>query len=249
MTDIIVLPLRFQADNLDFFIYPVVLKDNNGLYLIDCAYPGFLKNIEEAFKKYNLDIKDLKKIIITHHDHDHMGGLNEIIQKYPQIEVLCTEKQKPYIIGEEKSLRLSQMEKINSMLSEEEQKANKNFMDMLRSIKPISKANVINDNDIIPICGGIKAIITEGHMPGHLSLYAVEKKILISGDALISENGQLCIADEKFVMNKEKEIESVEKLCNYEIKKIICYHGGEYESKNICQELKNITEKGYSNIN
>ena len=248
MNQIIVLPLEFKADALDFFVYPVVLKDENGLYLIDCALPHFLPVIEDAFQKRGLQMQDIKKIIITHHDHDHMGALYEILEKYPSIEVLCSKEQAPYISGEKKSLRLLQVEEVYEMASPQEKEGMKGFINMIQSVQYISKANIniIQDNEILPICGGVKVILSDGHMPGHISLYLEKNRTLISGDALVLEERTLCIADETFVLNKEKEIEAIQKFCDYEIEKIICYHGGEYESKNIKEELKVIAQKGYT---
>lgn len=247
MNQIIVLPLEFKEDGLDFFVYPVVLKDENGLYLIDCALPHFLPVIEAAFQKRGLQMQDIKKIIITHHDHDHMGALHEIIEKYPSIEVLCSKEQAPYIKGEKKSLRLLQIEEVYEAASPQEKEGMKGFINMIRSVQYSSKATitVVEDNEILPICGGARVIFSDGHMPGHISLYLEENKTLISGDALVLEEGKLCIAERPFVLDKEKEIETVQKFCNYEIEKIICYHGGEYESKNIKEELKIIAQKGY----
>lgn len=245
MNQVIVLPLEFKADGLDFFVYPVILKDENGLYLIDCAYPHFLPVIEDAFQKRGLQMQDIKKIIITHHDHDHMGALHEIVEKYPFIEVLCSKEQAPYIKGEKKSLRLLQIEGAYEAASPLEKEGMKSFIEMIQSVHHISKVNIIKDDEILPVCGGVKVLLSDGHMPGHISLYLEKNKTLISGDALVLEEGKLCIADKTFVLNKEKEIEAVEKFCNYEIEKIICYHGGEYESKNIKEELKVIAQKGY----
>lgn len=245
MNQVIVLPLEFKVDGLDFFVYPVVLKDENGLYLIDCAYPHFLPVIEDAFQKRGLQMQDIKKIMITHHDHDHMGALHEILEKYPSIEVLCSKQQAPYIRGEKKSLRLLQIEGVYEAANSQEKEGMKDFINMIQSVQYSSKVTIVEDNEILPICGGAKVIVSDGHMPGHISLYLEENKTLISGDALVLEEGTLCIADKTFVLDKEKEVEAVEKFCNYEIEKIICYHGGEYESRNIKQELRIIAQKGY----
>lgn len=245
MNQPIILPLEVKVENLKFCVCPVVLKDENGLYLIDCAFPHFLPVIEDAFQKRGLQMQDLKKIIITHHDHDHMGALREITERYPFIEVLCSEEQAPYVTGKKKSLRLLQTEENYKLATPQQQQEMKGFLNMLQSIQPISKATTVKDNEILPICGGVKVLITNGHMPGHISLYLKGSKTLISGDALVVEEGNLCIADKVFVLNQEEELQTVRKLCDYEIEKVICYHGGAYESKEMKKELQKIVQKGY----
>lgn len=245
MNEIIVLPMLFQQDDMKFYIYPVVIKNDNGLTMVDCGYPMFLSKIEEAFIKNNLDISNLKQIIITHSDHDHMGGLNEVIKKYPNIKVFCSQGQAPYVTGKEKSLRLIQAEEVYKNLSGEAKKIQEGFIEVIKSVKTVDKVNILSDGENIPLCQGTKVIETSGHMPGHISLYIGDNKCLISGDALISEGGHLAIASENFVLDKDEEIKSLKKLLSYEIEEVICYHGGIYKSDNIKRDLINIINNGY----
>lgn len=78
-------------------------------------------------------------------------------------------------------------------------------------------------------------------MPGHISLYVEMEKVLIAGDALVIENEKLCMAMPQFVLNMQDAQESIRNLQNYDIEKIICYHGGLYTS-NIKESLKKIVE-------
>ena len=52
------------------------------------------------------------------------------------------------------------------------------------------------------------------------------KKTLVSGDALISRDGQLLPPDSRFTLDMPTAIKSLEKLQDYEISTVICYHGG-----------------------
>ena len=76
-------------------------------------------------------------------------------------------------------------------------------------------------------------------MPGHISIYHKESKSLIVGDALVVENGELVIALPQYTLDMNEARNSVEKLLNYDIDRIICYHGGIY-TKNITETLKKI---------
>lgn len=55
--------------------------------------------VEEAALAKKINIKNLSKIIITHHDYDHMGALAEFKRKYPKVKVLASEEDAPYIDG------------------------------------------------------------------------------------------------------------------------------------------------------
>lgn len=112
MIDIITLSLLFEMGKVKFYIYPVVIKSYDDLILIDTGFPMFLSLIEKAFEKNGLDIRKLQQVVLTHHDHDHMGAVKELVKKYPSIKVKCSAEQMPYILGKKKPLRLEQPEKL-----------------------------------------------------------------------------------------------------------------------------------------
>lgn len=66
-------------------------------------------------------------------------------------------------------------------------------------------------------CGGIWIVATPGHMPGHISIYVRERKTLISGDALVVENGELAIANPQYTLDLVEAKKSIKKLLNFEI--------------------------------
>ncbi|BBF43721.1 beta-lactamase-like [Lachnospiraceae bacterium KM106-2] len=234
MPEIIVLPLVFQLGKINLTINPVVLRYEDELILIDAAYPGFLPDIENAFQEKGLDINTLTQVVITHHDHDHMGAVAALSRKYSKVRVRCSKEQMPYIIGRKKSLRLEQAEKTG---------AEPGFINMIKSVECLSKVETVEDQE--SIAPGVKVIETPGHMPGHISIYIEPQKTLISGDMLVLDNDKLTIADAFFALDHAAEIESVRKVSELELHKIICYHGGEYSSDHLCEELKRIASKGY----
>jgi glyoxylase-like metal-dependent hydrolase (beta-lactamase superfamily II) len=241
MDNIFVLPITFHLDRTDLIIYPTLLKDDNELILIDCGYLDSVPKIENEMNKVQLSLNQLTKIIITHHDHDHMGALREIIERYPTVEILCSKEEAPYITGQRKSLRLQQAEAIQDTLPESEKEGGKLFQNFIASIQKVDNVTLISTGDILPFCGGIEVVDTKGHMPGHISLYVKMEKILIAGDALVIENEKLCMAMPQFVLNMQDAQASIRNLQNYDIQRIICYHGGCCDS-NIKESLKEIVE-------
>ena len=91
----------------------------------------------------------------------------------------------------------------------------------------------------IDFCGGIEIIETPGHMPGHISIYIKESRTLIAGDALVIEDNKLTIANPQYTLDMGEAKKSINKLLNYDIDKIICYHGGVYQT-DIKEALENI---------
>lgn len=242
MSNIFVLPISFHLGDTEIIVYPTLLKDENELIMVDCGYPDSVPMLEEEMNRIGLSLSQLTKIIITHHDHDHMGALQEIKERYPYIEILCSEEEAPYITGKQKSLRLQQAEDIQSSLPEDEKEGGKMFQNFLASIRNVNDVTVINTGDILPVCGGITIIDTKGHMPGHISLYVQNEKTLITGDALVVENGALCMAMPQYVLNMKDAQDSIRSLQYYDIEKSICYHGGVFNT-NVNGSIKKVVER------
>lgn len=231
MKNIFILPITFHLDNTELIIYPTLLQDDNELILVDCGYPDSVPKLEHAMNQIGLSLNQLTKIIITHHDHDHMGALKEIKERYPFVQILCSKEEAPYITGQRKSLRLQQAEAIQDTLPESEKEGGMQFQSFIAALQKVDihDVRIINRGDILPFCGGIEVVDTKGHMPGHISLYVKKDKTLIAGDALVVEDEELCMAMPQFILNVQDAQDSIRKLLNYDIKTIICYHGGLYK--------------------
>lgn len=229
MENIIVLNIKFKFGDTEDFIHPVILKDDNEMILIDCGYTGFMPAIEDAIKAENLDCNQLTKILITHHDHDHMGALKDFKLKYPNIKIVASEIEAPYITGEKKSLRLEQAEALQNTLSDEQKSFGKAFCEILKNVKPVNVDILVHDGDFMDWCGGCEIVGTPGHTPGHISIYLKNKRTIITGDAAALENNQLVIANPQFTLDIENANKSISKLLSYDAVTFICYHGGIYK--------------------
>lgn len=234
------LEIEFEHAGIKNTIYPVILNDQNEMILIDCGYPNFLPLIKEALEKKGLNMSNLTKVIITHHDFDHMGSLAQLKREYPHVKILASIEDTKYINGEEKSLRLQQAESIYPQLSELEKADAKVFHKILESIESVNVDIELKENDCFPWCGGVVIIETPGHMPGHISIYVKEFNTLIAGDALVVEDDLLTIANPQYTLDMDKAKQSIKKLLNYDIDTIICYHGGIY-TKDIKKSLNLIS--------
>lgn len=226
MENIIALNIKFKFDVVEDVIHPVILKDDKEMILIDCGFTGFMPVIEEAMKAEGLDCNQLTKIIITHHDHDHMGSLADFKLKYPNIKVVASEVEAPYISGEKKYLRLEQAEVMQDTLSEDQKAFGEAFCEILRNVKPVKVDIIVHDGEIMDWCGGCEIISTPGHTPGHISLYSKNKRTMITGDAAVLEDNQLVIANPQFTLDVDKAKKSLTKLMSYDVETFICYHGG-----------------------
>jgi glyoxylase-like metal-dependent hydrolase (beta-lactamase superfamily II) len=139
---------------------------------------------------------------------------------------MAHEAEKPYIEGEKKLLKftLEVMAQIDSC-PEEWRKPMKKLLENPPKA-PVDKT--VSDGEELPLCGGITVIATPGHTPGHISLYHKPSKTLICGDAMTVEGGQLIGPDPRSTLDMDLAVKSLQKLLQYDIETVICYHGGRY---------------------
>ncbi|SDC27020.1 Glyoxylase, beta-lactamase superfamily II [Paenibacillus sp. UNCCL117] len=236
------LDINFETNGQKQVITPILLQNELDTILIDCGYPNFLPLIEEAANRYNVTLDSLTKVIVTHHDMDHMGSLAALKRTYPHIDIIAHELEAPYIEGTKKSLRLEQAESTFNALTDEAKPYAEQFIRFLQSIEPAAVDRTVTHEEWLPWCGGIKIIHTPGHMPGHISLYLPASKTLIAADAVVIEEGELAIANPQYTMDLDEAIRSVERLLDYDIEQIICYHGGLFHG-DVQQALQQLIHK------
>ena len=237
-----VLKIGFNFGGNDHIIYPVIFRNQTEVILVDCGYPDFLPMIERAANLHDISLNQLTGIIITHHDIDHVGGLYEIRKKYPHVKVYCSAPEQPFITGHKKSLRLEQAEALFPSVPDDQKEGAIYFQEMLQSVQPVKVDGLLSDGEEPAFLKGVKIIYTPGHMPGHISFYIEESKTLVASDAVVYEDGELEIANPEFTLDINAAIDYVKKLRQFDIKKIICYHGGVVED-NPGQQLDNLILK------
>ena len=228
MNQVLVLKIEELVYGAAVTYYPIVLRDEINVVLIDCGYPTSFSSIQNALLKHGISAADLTHIFITHHDYDHVGSLHEWKQKYPKIKVVASDIEVPFISGTQKSLRLIQAEQRQASLPEEMQEFGLAFCAMLKEIQSVPVDLVVTDKELLPWAGGCTVLMTPGHTPGHCSLYMSASQLLIAGDAAVLDQGELIVANPEYAIDIQEAEESLQKIKAMKTKSIVCYHGGIY---------------------
>ena len=202
-----------------------------GGILVDAAYPGQARKIRAAIEACEIPFESISRVIITHHDIDHMGSLSAILKMLPAgVQVLAHEAELPYITGQKPPAKwnpgtVSGMEAQLGKLDAARKLAIKAVFDHYHLLAA-RVDQTLADGDLLPICGGIKIIGTPGHSPGHICLYHLPSRILIAGDALFVSEGQLWATPPFLNLDQEQYRSSLCRLLNLDIHAVCCYHGG-----------------------
>lgn len=223
------LDIAFEHNGQKDVLTLTLLRDARETILVDCGYPHFVEYMEQAAARNEVSLRSLTKIIVTHHDMDHIGSLAALKRIVPHAEIIAHEIERPYIEGSEKSLRVVQAEATLEGLAGEARAQAEGFIRFLNTIEPAAVDRTVAHNELLPWCGGIRIVHTPGHMPGHISLYLPSGKTLIAADAVVVEGGKLSIANPQYTLDLDEAVRSVGLLLDYDIDRLVCYHGGIYQ--------------------
>ncbi|KMN43410.1 MBL fold metallo-hydrolase [Bacillus sp. LK2] len=228
---IIELPIEFEYNGRKQCIYPSLIILNNELTLVDTGYTNFSPLIEDAILKHGYEMKNLKNIIITHYDDDHIGSLHDFKVKYPQINIIASETESNYISGDIKSERLVQAEEMLERMPDEEKEFGEWFIQQLKNVRHISVDEKVYDGQMI-LNNECQIVATPGHTSGHISLYFPNLDCVITGDAAVQDNRELVIANPNFCLDIEKAEQSLKKIKDLKAESYYCYHGGKLTKLN-----------------
>lgn len=222
---IIELPIEFEYNGQPNYIYPSLIVSENELTLVDTGYPGFLPFIEKEIVAHGYDMMNLKNILITHYDDDHIGSLYAFKAKYPSVTIMASRVEAEGISGKVKPERLAQAEAMLEQMPEEQQDFGHWFVQQLKSLQHVSVDQTVHDGEWI-LNQKCKVIATPGHTSGHISLYFPELSSVITGDAAVRDGDVLIIANPDFCLDRERADQSLNLLQNLQAKSYYCYHGG-----------------------
>ena len=190
--------------------------EDNGLTLIDTGLPGGKDKIFSSLEKAGKNPADIKQIILTHCHTDHAGSAEELV----------TELNVPVFA------HTIDAELIEQGISSRPMTLTPGFINWMvyqlfikKAAKIISPVKVIglNDNDILPIAGGIQVIHTPGHSAGHIALLIKEQGVLIAAD-ICANFGSLAYSTlyEDILLGQK----SILKAAAFSFDKALFGHGG-----------------------
>ncbi len=216
-SQVTILELPMVFNNVERILNLTLISDPlGGLTLVDTGLPNQVELIEAAMAKDGFSIDNIRQIVLTHHDLDHVGSLNELVKR-TGAKVIALKEEVPYIDGTLRSIKYP---------SDEVLRNRPELAKLLESCVPTAVDEPVVDRTILDSSGGAVVIATPGHTPGHLCLYLPMVKTLITGDALVSENGILKGPVESATPDMEAAKQSVRKLTRVNVTTIVCYHGG-----------------------
>ncbi len=174
---------------------------DGGPTLIDCGYPWTFDKLLQEMRAAHVHPADLHRIIITHADLDHTGGLNALLQQSPA-RVCCHTAEAAYVLGARSKRRQGLVGMLSTPIF---LLLNRKYHSQVKHIDQL-----LLDGEKLPC--GFTVIHTPGHSPGHIALHHARAGVLILGDALINRKQRLSLPPSVFTPDMAQARESLQKL-------------------------------------
>jgi glyoxylase-like metal-dependent hydrolase (beta-lactamase superfamily II) len=194
------------------FVNLYLILEPEGLTLIDTGLPkSGAKLVLETIQNLGRKPTDLKRILITHADPDHTGSVHAL-----KAATGATVFASPHD-GEKMALGLLGRPG----------KGIAGFMTKIFLAAPAPQAAdmFLEDGQELPVLGGLKAIFTPGHTPGHVSYYSSSRQILFAGDSMNTMGKKLQFADGPFTGDFVQGQNSVRIQAALGAEIVCCGHG------------------------
>lgn len=192
--------VEFQVtEEISRYVY-VYLIEGRDCYLVDAGVAGSEQKIAHYMKEIGRDLKDIKKIFLTHAHPDHIGGAAKI-KELTGCKVYASVGEAPWI------------ENINLQFRE---RPIPNFYTLAGS--SVAVDGYLADGDIVNLEENltIAVVNTAGHSVEELSYHLLEKEIVFTGDS-IPVKGDIPI-----YVNRKQSLRSMERLKKIEGIKYFC---------------------------
>jgi len=171
------------------------------LMLVDTSFPGMGEKILEEIKSLNIDSRQVKQILLTHHDVDHIGNA-AFLQQATGANIWASDVDIPFILGQKNRHGI------------------KRFITWLIKVQPPVNLHPYPEEMKI---GDVTVISTPGHTLGHVSL--LYQDVLFAGDLVRTRNGDIKPSSAIMTWNKPILFESIKKIGTYPFKWVCPGHG------------------------
>ncbi len=162
----------------DIIANPYLIVEPDGLTLIDTGIPGSAKKILNYMDDLGHSPHELKRIIITHSDMDHVGSLYALRQASGARTYASDVEARAIALGKA-SRPIKPVNSLRRFLFA--------FIRLWFKAPPVQIDELVSDGQVLPVLGGLRVVGTAGHTPGHISLYAPKLKLLFPGDSMVSD--------------------------------------------------------------
>ena len=154
----------------------IYLIEGDDLTLVDTGMPWDVGHVFKYIRSIGRHPNELSRILMTHSHPDHTGGAPGII-RHSKAQVAAHHEDAHHTLHQAHTI---------------------SYMGIFASLdlpipfmKRLSLDSIIEENDVIPVAGGIRVLHTPGHTAGSVCYLLEREGLLFSGDTIFSDYGRV----------------------------------------------------------
>jgi glyoxylase-like metal-dependent hydrolase (beta-lactamase superfamily II) len=204
-----------------------VLDDGeSGLTVIDAGLPGGTGRVLELIRALGHSPQDVRHILITHTDTDHVGGLKPLAGA-TGAAVYASDESAGYL---------------QRRTSPPHMRMPARFFAAAVSwllLRAVTVDHRVPDGEMLPIAGGIQVIATPGHTPDHVCYYWGRERVLFAGDLLNNRSG-LTLTPHRITWDMTRARASARRVLQLDPALICMGHGKVWRAADDPDRVKNL---------
>ncbi|MFC7546092.1 MBL fold metallo-hydrolase [Plantactinospora sp. GCM10030261] len=213
--------------NLFFLRFPIghvyLWRDPDGLTIVDAGAPGSGPRIAEAIRGLGHDLREVRRLVLTHGHQDHVGGAADIAS-WGDIEVIAHRADAPVIRGEvvPPAPDLADFERpifdaVSVQLPAEPP-------------APVRVDREVDQGDVLDVGEGAVVLAVPGHTAGGIALHLPDWKVVFTGDIAArnprSRDPEAPVFPGLFNVDRAEALASYRRLAALDVE-IACFGHGE----------------------
>jgi len=160
-----------------------VIEESGRLTLVDAGFPGHYRVFLDGLRSIGRSIKNVEAIVITHAHADHTG-FAERVRRETNAPVFIHQND---VAMAARVLQLPWFGLLsNAWRPFTGGMLGRAIVNGVFAMPSITKARPFKDGDVLDVPGRPHVLHVPGHTPGESALYLPERKVLISGDTLVT---------------------------------------------------------------
>jgi glyoxylase-like metal-dependent hydrolase (beta-lactamase superfamily II) len=149
-----------------------LVRGEDGPTLIDAGTPLDAGRVVAGLDRAGIDLADVRRVLVTHYDVDHVGGLAGLRRRGLDAPVHAADPDASHVEGRSRPPLTRHKGLFQNLVAP--------------VVRPVSGVERVTDGDRI---GGFDAHRTPGHTPGHVAYVHRETGAALVGDLVLERRG------------------------------------------------------------